>query len=117
MRTGGIGRWSIERRAVVWSRWWKMLKFAKCLLDVAVHGKDAGAIIVVPFKVDANVLFCLCITLDGIMLAHGCQQMFKVFVLVIFDDKIINNKGEGDVLGLVKEITFDEVRFLVADDG
>ena len=50
-----------------------MLKFLKGLVDVAVHGKDAGASIVVPLEVDANVLLCLCITLDGIMFAHGCQ--------------------------------------------
>ena len=50
-----------------------VLQFAKGLFDVAIHRKHTGSIIVVPLKVDANVLFCLCIVFDGIMLAHGCH--------------------------------------------
>ena len=43
--------------------------------------------------------------------------MFKVFVPVVFDEEIVDNKGEGDVAGLVEEITFDEGRFFIACSG
>ena len=43
--------------------------------------------------------------------------MFKVFVPVVFDEEIVNNKGEGDVAGLVEEITFNEGQFFIASSG
>lgn len=46
-------------------------KFTKGLLHVSVHGKGAGAINVIPFEVDANVLLGVCIAVDDIMLAYG----------------------------------------------
>ena len=43
--------------------------------------------------------------------------MFKVFVTVVFDKEIVNNKGEGDVVGLVEEITFNKGQFFIACSG
>ena len=71
-----------------------MFQFTKGLFDVAIHRKDASSVSVIPFEVDANVLIGALVTFDGIMLPQGRHQMSKIVVTMVFDQKVINNKGE-----------------------
>ena len=60
------------------------------LADVAFHGESAGAVFVVPFKINTCVFFPLPVSSDHVVFLQCVKEMLCVFFADIFDAKIID---------------------------
>ena len=88
-----------------------MLQFLKGVFNIIIHRKSTRPIVITSLEVNANVLGGVGIALDDIIPAHGGHQVCKIFVTVILDEEVINNKDKGDDMCLVVEIILDKSQF------
>ena len=73
----------------------EVLEFLECLLDIAFHGHLYPPVGVVKFKVDANVLFCIPVNLEGVFFADTSNEVVCISLGRVADCKIIHDQGEG----------------------
>ena len=59
------------------------------LLDVPFHGEAAGALLVVPVKVDTVVLLSFPVSGDGVLLFQSVEEVFGGAFLHILNSEII----------------------------
>jgi hypothetical protein len=70
----------------------------KLLDDVFGHQNVKGAFVVIPIQFDPAVEIAHPILGQCILGFESFDEMINVFLALIFDSKIIDNKGEGDRL-------------------
>ncbi len=68
----------------------------KLLENVSGHQNVEGAFVVIPIQFDSTVEIARPILGECILGFESFDEMVNVFLALIFDSKIINNKGEGD---------------------
>lgn len=70
---------------------------------------------VIPFKVDTNVLGWLHVKFDGVIFPDGCYEMVNIGFVFVFYTKIINKKGKRNPMGFMFEktwgISFNIIKF------
>lgn len=77
-----------------------VFKLYEGIFSVSVHGQDKFMFDVVPVVVDANVLFSIKIKFSGLAFTDGNNEEISILLFGVFD---IDNKGEGDIMGLMEE--------------
>ena len=80
-----------------------VFKFLPGLFHIFYQAADRFLFIVVPFKVNSNVLFCIEVNFESVFCLHDFNEVLGVLFVDIFDSKIVNNKCEGDISGDVFE--------------
>ena len=58
-------------------------------LDVPFHREEAGALLVVPVKVNTGILLFFPVSADNVMIFQSGEEMFHVAFLHILNAKII----------------------------
>ena len=81
----------------------KVFKFFKGLLDVTTHIAAEFAADVVPIEIDTDVLLGGSINFEGILQAHDASEVGEIGGIIVFDAKVVNNQGKGDVTVFVEE--------------
>ena len=86
---------------VLWFGWEFVVELDAEVCDVVFHCEAAGAIDVVPLKVDAVVQVSLPVFSDLVVLFQDCSELDGVVLANIFATKIVNDKSEDDGVPLV----------------
>ena len=101
--------------AVVLLFWDVVFEFLEGLCNVPIHADTYGAFGVVPFEVHTNVLFGFRINFERVFATDTGDEMINVLSVRIFDTKIVNHEGEGNVQCVMEKETFSAWRLVVAD--
>ena len=80
-----------------------MFEFFEGIGVVVIHGSGEFACGVVPFEVNANVLWSIKIKFALVEFADGSDGMVDVLAVDVFDTKIIDYECEQDVTGCMEE--------------
>ena len=70
---------------------WNMFEFQESLLNVTFHATAQLTSTVVPFHVNANVLFSVKVNLESILELHNFDKALDVLVTNVFDAKVIHD--------------------------
>ena len=108
--------WSIHPGgAVVFLFWDVVFKFLEGLFNIPIHADAYGAFGVVPYEVHTDVLFGFPIDFERVFGTDTGNKMINVLFVCIFDTKIINYKGEGNVLCVIEKEPFSAWCLVVAE--
>ena len=87
---------------------WNMFELKKSLLNVTFHATAQLTGTVVPFHVNANVLFSVKVNLESILELHNFDKVLDVLFADVFDAKVIDDKGESNVTSLVFDSRYQQ---------
>jgi hypothetical protein len=89
----------------------------KLLDDVSGHQNVKGAFVIIPIQFYPAVEIVCPILGECILGFESFDEMINVFLLLIFDSKIVNNKGEGDRLRGVFPKSWGIFAFIISVRG
>ena len=68
-----------------------VFEFGKGLLDVALHAANEFPFVVIPIKIDTDLLFGSKINFEGILFIHDADEVLHLVIVGVFDAKVVNN--------------------------
>ena len=52
------------------------------------------SVVIIPFQMNADVLFCVVVNFEGVFFSHCLYKMFRVLFLMIFDATIYTEPSQ-----------------------
>ena len=101
--------------AVVRLFWDVLFEFFEGLCDVSIHADTYGAFGVVPFEVHPDVLFSFTINFKWVFGTDTGNEVMNVLFVRIFDTKVVDDKGEGNVSCVTEKESFSAWCLVVAE--
>ena len=74
----------------------RMVPFEEESGNVVIHGEAAGALSVIPLKVDASIQTTLPIFSDDVVFLEGIAYVVGMTFTDLFNTKVVNNEAEED---------------------
>ena len=94
---GAVGGGVPGMRGILWERRPGVLGLVQRFLKVIGHGNVASRSRLIPMNVETIEQGAGPIHGDGVLFLEGLDQVVSIFFAGIFDAKVVNDKGEGDV--------------------
>ena len=83
-----------------------MFEFLDGLFNVFIHAHAYGAFVEVPFEVHPDVLFGFSVDFERVFCTDTGYEMINALFVRIFDTKVVDHEGEGNVLCVMEKETF-----------